>query len=178
MPRYYVTFGEKYANEPHPIWPGAHPEGYIEIDAEYEAAARLDVCSVLKTKWELIFHEKDFIPANYSKGRLATLKEIRTQLENTAKEIISESALNKMSMESEGEKEVTLTSIQMMVINNVSNLFNRFAAFPRTDKYEKEIDDCIKNIKSGLGINENESDPKTNLIRLTIDEMIRTIKGF
>jgi hypothetical protein len=37
---YFVTFGQKYARETHPLLPEAHPDNWVVIDAPSPATAR------------------------------------------------------------------------------------------------------------------------------------------
>lgn len=39
MSEFRVTFGQRYASEPHPIWPEAHPDGWLAIIATDRPAA-------------------------------------------------------------------------------------------------------------------------------------------
>lgn len=49
-----VTFGRRYAHEPHPSFPGAHPDGWLTVEAadglSYEAI-RAGVIQILGTNW-------------------------------------------------------------------------------------------------------------------------------
>ncbi len=152
MPKYFVTFGPQYANEPHPHWAGANPEGFIEVTADSEIEARIDIASVIADKWNFIFHEKEFKPDFYPAGRLATIEEIKKQVKDQPVNTLPEGQLKMSAMKSEGEKKLTLTAPQMMIMNNVANLFNRCASFPRVDKFEFELEVCVKNILAGFGI--------------------------
>jgi hypothetical protein len=40
MTEFAVTFGQKYARDRHPSFPGAHPDGYVIIVADDFQAAR------------------------------------------------------------------------------------------------------------------------------------------
>lgn len=54
---YYVTFGQRYAREPHPTFPGAHPDGYVVIEAADEEAARATAYTVFDNRYAFIYPE-------------------------------------------------------------------------------------------------------------------------
>jgi hypothetical protein len=70
-----VTFGQKYAQNPHPRWPAAHPDGWLAVLAEDVAEAR---------RWiyqELGIHWCDVLPADidedwdlYPRGELGRFR--------------------------------------------------------------------------------------------------------
>jgi hypothetical protein len=73
---FYVTFGGMYRHEEHPYWKGAHPDGWLELLAPDEEAARLLVRTLIGLKWAHMydtvhFHEDDAVKRWYPKGRLA-----------------------------------------------------------------------------------------------------------
>lgn len=67
---WYVTFGVMYSHTPHPYWKGADPEGYLEVQAPDEDAARLLIRSFIGTKYAFLYHRK---PEWAEHGRLATV---------------------------------------------------------------------------------------------------------
>jgi hypothetical protein len=67
---WYVTFGVMYAHTTHPYWKGADPEGYLEVQAPDEDAARLLIRSFIGTKYAFIY---DRTPEWAQNGRLATV---------------------------------------------------------------------------------------------------------
>ena len=48
---FYVTFGQQYARKPHPRFRGAHPDGYLVVEAVDLADARMFAVSLLGTYW-------------------------------------------------------------------------------------------------------------------------------
>lgn len=69
---FYVSFGIGYATTEHPYWPGAHPDGYLEVIAPDEDAARALVRSYIGLKWGHMYDRK---PEWARAGRLATITE-------------------------------------------------------------------------------------------------------
>lgn len=67
---FYVTFGVNYAHEPHPYWPGAHPDGYLEVLAPDEEQARALVRTFIGLKWSHMYDRK---PDWAKRGRLAAV---------------------------------------------------------------------------------------------------------
>lgn len=57
---FYVTFGDQYRREPHPYFPGAHPDGYLKVMAQDEVAARLLCFRMMDSKWSMIYPEAEF----------------------------------------------------------------------------------------------------------------------
>lgn len=51
MAEFMLTFGQKYAREPHPLYPAAHPDGYVVIEADDYDAARLAVANTFAIYW-------------------------------------------------------------------------------------------------------------------------------
>lgn len=58
--KFYVTFGQKYANEPHPKLPEAHPNNWVEVEAWGEMAARAIVHAHLGMNWAMIYDENQW----------------------------------------------------------------------------------------------------------------------
>ena len=58
MSNYFVTFGQKYAREPHPTFPGAHPDGVLKVVAEDEADARRLVFDTIGRFWAFMYDEE------------------------------------------------------------------------------------------------------------------------
>ena len=65
MPIYYVTVGQKYRYEPHPL--GWHPEGWVEVQAPDEETARAMVLKVAGSKWSIVSDDRPD-PKYYPKG--------------------------------------------------------------------------------------------------------------
>lgn len=68
-----LTFGQRYATEPHPRFPDAHPDGWVEIAARTRWDARSLALSTFGQYWCDIYHPDDFDPSYYPLGRLARL---------------------------------------------------------------------------------------------------------
>lgn len=58
MNNYFVAFGRKYAYEPHPTLPGAHPDGLLKVVAADEADARRLVFDTIGNFWAFLYEEK------------------------------------------------------------------------------------------------------------------------
>lgn len=58
MSNYFVTFGQKYAREPHPTFPGAHPDGVLRVVAKDGADALLRVCETIGSFWAFMYNEE------------------------------------------------------------------------------------------------------------------------
>jgi hypothetical protein len=69
---FYVTFGQRYAREPHPTFPAAHPDGYVVIVAPSEPIARAAAFSAFGTAWAFIY-ERPPEPRFAPRGELARL---------------------------------------------------------------------------------------------------------
>lgn len=70
MASFYVSFGVGYATSLHPYWMGAHPDGYLEVVAPDEEAARLLVRSYIGLKWGHMYDRK---PEWAKRGALAII---------------------------------------------------------------------------------------------------------
>lgn len=70
---YYVTFGIKYRYEKHPHWPGAHPDGWLEVIAEDYDAARALVGQYIGNVFAFMYEADRFERKWHPLGRLATL---------------------------------------------------------------------------------------------------------
>lgn len=70
LKNFYVTFGVMYSHTPHPYWKGAHPDGYLEVQAPDEDAARLLVRSFIGLKYAFMYDRK---PGLAGRGRLALI---------------------------------------------------------------------------------------------------------
>lgn len=80
MPNFYVTFGQKYRHEPHPMFKDAHPEGWVRVEAVDEYEARNLIASCIGPVWSFIYDERRFNPEAakmrwYPKGELASITE-------------------------------------------------------------------------------------------------------
>jgi hypothetical protein len=66
MSKYYITFGQKYRTEPHPILGICCADGYVVVKAEDMKQARDFVFTTFGTAWSNIYAENyDFaMPIN------------------------------------------------------------------------------------------------------------------
>ena len=67
---FYVTFGQRYQHEPHPFL--GHPDGWFEIIAPDEEAARLLITSACGERWSFMY-DSAFNRSHYPLGCLCTL---------------------------------------------------------------------------------------------------------
>lgn len=70
MPDFFVTFGQKYREEPHPRFKDAHPDGWLRIVARTHFRARQIAFSILGQGWAGLYAAEDFHPGYYSRGEL------------------------------------------------------------------------------------------------------------
>ena len=74
MSEYYVTFGQKYRYEPHPmLWQGYGgrvPDGWVRIEAPDEPTARGVASILLGEAWACIYAADDFGPDLYPLGEM------------------------------------------------------------------------------------------------------------
>jgi hypothetical protein len=68
---FYVTFGVQYRHEAHPFWPGAHPDGWLEVLAPNEEAARLTLRPLIGNRYAFMYEEARFDRKWHPLGRLA-----------------------------------------------------------------------------------------------------------
>lgn len=66
MPNWYLTFGSKYRQEPHPLGSGAHPDGYIVVYGLNEAIARQQVVQLIGDKWSMLYSEEEFTSEDFA----------------------------------------------------------------------------------------------------------------
>jgi hypothetical protein len=74
MQTFYVTFGVKYREEQHPIWPNAHPDGYLTVIAKDESMARRFTAALLATNWAFIYDEEHFNISRWTRGELGRIE--------------------------------------------------------------------------------------------------------
>lgn len=55
MAEYRVTFGQKYAREPHPTFREAHPDGWVAVEAPDYATARAAVVEAFGIAWAELY---------------------------------------------------------------------------------------------------------------------------
>jgi len=70
---FYVTFGQKYAREPHPTLAAAHPDGWVEVEADSEMAARRLALDHLDDRWAFMHAEREFTRQLYPRGCIARI---------------------------------------------------------------------------------------------------------
>lgn len=76
---FYVTFGQQYSREPHPMVTWAHPDGWLEIQVEKTVAyreaerAREIALSHLGRYWSGIYDFESLNDGYYPKGCLARI---------------------------------------------------------------------------------------------------------
>jgi hypothetical protein len=75
--KFFVTFGSQYRYEEHPYFTDAHPDGWVEIEAEDETQAREMAWSLFGDHWSFIYGDYEFANSIYKgyypKGPLATV---------------------------------------------------------------------------------------------------------
>lgn len=71
MPLFYVTFGVRYATEEHPLFPEAHPDGYVVIEAADAHKAREIVTTRLDDRYAFLYPADDWDPSYYPRGAIA-----------------------------------------------------------------------------------------------------------
>jgi hypothetical protein len=71
---YFVTFGQRYRHEPHPTFPAAHPDGWVEVSPDYAlgVTAYELVNAVLGTAWASMYGA-EFDRSLYSLGCLGII---------------------------------------------------------------------------------------------------------
>ncbi len=70
MKIFYITFGQKYRDEEHPL--GGHPDGFAVVHAETYGIARDLTFAAIGIKWSGIYEEKPN-PEWYPMGELFTI---------------------------------------------------------------------------------------------------------
>ena len=58
MPNFYLTFGQKYRHEPHPL--GGHPDGWFTITAPDKSHARELIFQLCGPQWAFLYSEREF----------------------------------------------------------------------------------------------------------------------
>lgn len=69
-----ITFGSQYSYQEHPYFEDAHPDGWIEIEAEDEESAREMAFSLFGTAWSFLYEQEYFEKESrryYPRGVLA-----------------------------------------------------------------------------------------------------------
>ena len=73
MARWFLTFGQQYRREPHPIGMGANPDGYVEVHAPDELAARQQVVELIGSAWSMLYSEDEFFSEEYAFEEMRTI---------------------------------------------------------------------------------------------------------
>jgi hypothetical protein len=71
---YCVTFGNKYLTEPHPFFPQAHPDGWVEVEAPGYSEARKIIYENLGDKWAFMYREDQIRKEYFPLGKIGELK--------------------------------------------------------------------------------------------------------
>ncbi len=71
MGTWYVTFGQQYPREPHPVLEVAHRDGWVEIEAPTWEEARARTTIELGSAWSAMYEDDDFDRSYYPLGCLA-----------------------------------------------------------------------------------------------------------
>lgn len=74
MKEFFVTFGKKYADKPHPNFPEANPDGWVVIEADDIGAARAEASSRFGEYFAFMYSKHDFLPHLFPKGEIARFK--------------------------------------------------------------------------------------------------------
>jgi hypothetical protein len=76
MTEYRVTFGFRYAREPHPIFDKAHPDGWVTIIAPNEEKARKAAFNLLGNVWAFLYGPEELQDTASSWAELFPLGEL------------------------------------------------------------------------------------------------------
>lgn len=60
MKKFYLTFSRKYNVKQHPVFPGLHAEGYIEVQAESYKNAKKFVRDIFSDYYDELTEEEEF----------------------------------------------------------------------------------------------------------------------
>ena len=71
--KYFVTFGQRYRRTPHPFFYGAHPDGWVEVDAPDMPTARAEVDRALGPFWAELYSSATFERELFPAGRIGTI---------------------------------------------------------------------------------------------------------
>lgn len=73
MPKFFVTFGQKYFHDPHPLGDVANPNGWVEVEAQNELDARKQVIGLIEDKWSMLYTEEEFTSEKYAFEEMRTM---------------------------------------------------------------------------------------------------------
>lgn len=72
MSKHYLTFGVQYLREPHPLGASINPNGYVEVYAPDELAARKQVVELIGSAWSMLYTEDEFFSDEYAFEEMRT----------------------------------------------------------------------------------------------------------
>lgn len=70
MKKFYITFGQQYAREPHPKVKYAHPDGWLTVEADNHEQARKKAFEEVGLHFATSYSEDDFEPDWFPRGEL------------------------------------------------------------------------------------------------------------
>lgn len=76
MTRWFVTFPQVYRFEDHPKLAGAHPEGYVEVEAKDAEKARKHTLAALGSHWSVMYGEDEFDAGYFPRGCLGRVRKV------------------------------------------------------------------------------------------------------
>ncbi len=68
MATYCLTFGEKFRREPHPTFPEAHPDGWVEVDADDIAEATSIGLRLFGNDWARVYTRSGISERHFPRG--------------------------------------------------------------------------------------------------------------
>lgn len=71
MNRYFITFGQRWRRDPHPM--GGHPDGWFSVKADDMEAAIKKAYEFFGIQWSNIYSEDEMSMELYPKGEIATI---------------------------------------------------------------------------------------------------------
>lgn len=69
--KFFITFGQKYRHEAHPL--GGHPDGWFEVEAQTQGEAREKAYGAMGAAWSFIYAETVFTPELYPLGKMGDI---------------------------------------------------------------------------------------------------------
>lgn len=88
MKEFFITFGVKYAREPHPYFHKANPNGYVVVEAPSEDIARRIARAKTANMYAFIYPRDNFDSSYHPKGeieRWVWTKNLETEVETLEK---------------------------------------------------------------------------------------------
>ena len=74
MKKFYITFGQKYRHDKHPMVDYADPDGYVVIYAKSSLLARKKAFETFGKYWSNLYAEEDMDKSFFPKGILKILQ--------------------------------------------------------------------------------------------------------